>query len=229
MTGEASGAPTNPGSETGSDTGAATPAVDARGVTRWGLPGVDLAVAPGELVAVTGPSLSGKTTLVDLLAGWARPDAGTVRWDGAAGPPPWSYAAVVPQAFALLEELSVIENIALARRFRRDGGGTGTAARTDELLARLGLDRLRHRGAFEVSVGERQRAMVARALADRPRLVLADEPVAHQDERHAGIVLDLLAEAAAAGAAVVVATRDPALLAAQATRTVALATGPLRR
>lgn len=191
--------------------------VRAEGVGRWGLAGVDLAVAPGELVAVTGPSLSGKTTLVELLAGWARPDTGTIRWDGAAGPPPWAYVSVVPQAFALLEELSVIENIELARRFHRNGD----TDHTDGLLARLGLERLRHRGAFEVSVGERQRTMVARALADRPRLVLADEPVAHQDERHAGVVLDLLAEAAAAGAAVVVATRDPDLVTA-AHRTVAL-------
>jgi putative ABC transport system ATP-binding protein len=196
--------------------------VRAEGVGRWGLAGVDLAVAPGELVAVTGPSLSGKTTLVELLAGWDRPDTGTVRWDGGAAPPPWSYVAVVPQAFALLEELSVIENIELARRFHRSGDRA--VGHSDELLARLGLDRLRHRGAFEVSVGERQRAMVARALADRPRLVLADEPVAHQDERHAGIVGDLLAEAAADGAAVVIATRDPDLVTG-ATRTVRLAEG----
>ena len=213
---------TGTGTDTATDTGVGTGSgtgsvVEAEGASRWGLAGVDLAVAPGELVVVTGPSLAGKTTLVELLAGWARPDAGTIRWDawdgtgGTDASPPWSYVAVVPQAFALLEELTVIENIELARRFHRDGHA-GDRDRAAEVLTRLGLDRLRHRGAFEVSVGERQRTMVARALADRPRLVLADEPVAHQDERHAGIVLDLLAEAAAHGTAVVVATRDPALV-----------------
>ena len=197
------------------------PAVEAAGVTvrREGvvvLDGLDLVVRPGELVAVTGPSLSGKTTLVELLAGWARPDAGTVTWNGETTPPPWSSLGVVPQAFALLEELTVLENIDLASRFdhadRRDGHADRANRRDahrDELLDRLGLDRLRHRGAFEVSVGERQRTMVARALADRPAVVLADEPVAHQDERHAGVVLDLLRAAVTDGAACVVASRAP--------------------
>ena len=200
------------------------PAVEAAGVTvrREGvvvLDGLDLVVRPGELVVVTGPSLSGKTTLVELLAGWARPDAGTVTWNGEATPPPWSSLGVVPQAFALLEELTVLENIDLASRFdhadRRDGHADRADhadrrdAHRDELLDRLGLDRLRHRGAFEVSVGERQRTMVARALAERPAVILADEPVAHQDERHAGVVLDLLRAAVTDGAACVVASRAP--------------------
>ena len=202
-----------------------TPAVEATGLTvrRDGvvvLDGLDLAVRPGELVAVTGPSLSGKTTLVELLAGWSRPDAGTVSWDGSTTPPPWSHLGVVPQGFALLEELTVLENIDLAGRFdhtdRRDGHHRDSHPDhpdrdewRDHLLERLGLDHLRHRGAFEVSVGERQRTMVARALAGRPAVVLADEPVAHQDDRHAGVVLDLLRAAATDGAAVVVASRSP--------------------
>ena len=190
------------------------PAVEAAGVTvrREGvvvLDGLDLVVRPGELVAVTGPSLSGKTTLVELLAGWARPDAGTVTWNGETTPPPWSSLGVVPQAFALLEELTVLENIDLASRFDHADHANRRDAHRDELLDRLGLDRLRHRGAFEVSVGERQRTMVARALAERPAVILADEPVAHQDERHAGVVLDLLRAAVTDGAACVVASRAP--------------------
>jgi putative ABC transport system ATP-binding protein len=189
---------------------------------------VDVEVVAGEMVALAGPSLSGKTTLVEVLAGWRRPDAGSMSWNGgaavASSGPPWSALTVVPQSFALLEELSVVENILLSRRVarqRRDGSGSGSD-RLEELLATLGLTRLRDRGGYEISVGERQRTMVARAVVDRPDIVLADEPVAHQDEHHAGIVLGLLRGAAAAGAAVVVATRQPDV-AALADRTITLA------
>lgn len=178
------------------------------------LDGLDLDLAAGELVAVTGPSLSGKTTLVELLAGWARPDSGAVVWDGSSSDPPaWSHLSVVPQGFALLEELTVAENIDMAARFDRAAGqhrdDRARGERVGALLTQLGLDRLRDRGAFEISVGERQRAMVARALVDRPAVVLADEPVAHQDQRHATIVLDLLRDAVGDGTACLIATRTP--------------------
>jgi ABC-type lipoprotein export system ATPase subunit len=190
------------------------------------LDGLDLDLTAGELVAVTGPSLSGKTTLVELLAGWARPDSGAVVWDGGStDPPAWSQLSVVPQGFALLEELTVAENIDLADRFDRAAGQRrDDRARRDRvgaLLTRLGLDRLQDRGAFEISVGERQRTMVARALVDRPAVVLTDEPVAHQDQHHSTIVLDLLRGAVADGAACLVATRTPAV-AAIADRVVTL-------
>ena len=188
---------------------------------------LDLTVAPGELVAVTGPSLTGKTTLIELLAGWRRPDQGSVTWDGGATrPPPWPSLTVVPQALALVEEITVVENIGLARRVRRvrpdrraNGGRRVRRANRDtpdagddrlaDLLDRLGLTHLQDRGAYEISVGERQRAMVARALLDRPGIVLADEPVAHQDQHHADLVLGLLREAVDQGAAGVIATRQP--------------------
>jgi putative ABC transport system ATP-binding protein len=169
--------------------------------------GLDLRLEAGELVALTGPSLSGKTTLVEQLAGWVRPKTGRVVWaEGNGRPPDWSYLTVVPQSFALLEELTVLENILLAGRFtgmRADGGDV------DDVLARLRLDKLRHRGAMEISVGERQRTMIARALVGRPSVILADEPVAHQDQRNADVIVGLFREAASAGAACLVATRDP--------------------
>jgi putative ABC transport system ATP-binding protein len=176
--------------------------VEATGV------GVDLTLAAGELVVLTGPSLSGKTTLVDQLAGWARPRAGgRVAWPAAHhNPPDWAHLTVVPQAFALLEELTVQENILLADRFAR---GHPDRSHLDELLVRLRLDKLRHRGALEISVGERQRTMIARALVGRPDVVLADEPVAHQDQRSAEVIFALFREAASNGAACLVATRDP--------------------
>jgi putative ABC transport system ATP-binding protein len=190
------------------------------------LSGFNLDLVAGELVAVTGPSLSGKTTLVELLAGWAQPDSGVVVWDGGSThPPAWSQLSVVPQGFALMEELTVAENIDFAARFNRAAGQhrvhVERGKRVGALLTRLGLDRLQDRGAFEISVGERQRTMVARALVDRPAVVLADEPVAHQDERHATIVLDLLRDAVGEGTACLVATRTPSV-AAIADRVVTL-------
>jgi putative ABC transport system ATP-binding protein len=182
----------------------------------------EVVLEPGELVAVTGPSLTGKTILVDLLAGWDRPDGGTIVWDGGSPEPlPWPRLTVIPQGFAVLDELTVMENIVLADRVA--GRRPPDADRLHRLLDVLGLDRLQGRGIGQVSVGERQRTMVARALVDRPEVVLADEPVAHQDRRHADAVFRLLREAAAVdGAACLVATRDPAV-ADIADRTIRLA------
>ena len=194
-----------------------TAAVEARGLTKRfsragqtvdALVDLHIEVDGGELLAVTGPSLSGKTTLIHLLAGWMEPDAGTVRWDGRPEPPPWSALTVVTQGFTLLEELSVQENVEFAWRVR----GTTPDGEHLEQLGRLGLLPLLRRLPGEISVGERQRVMVARALAGRPAVVLADDPVAHQDDVHAEAVLALLADARAGGAACVVAGRlDPRL------------------
>lgn len=184
------------------------PAVAATGLV---LPTVDVAVAAGELVAVLGPSRTGKTTLVELLAGWTRPSTGTVSWgagidDGRRGePPPWAHLTVIPQELALIEELTVGENVGFAHRFDRD-----LPDRRAEVMEEVGITHLRDRGAVEISVGERQRAMVARALAATPAVVLADEPVAHQDAVRAEAVLALLRRRADEGAAVLLATRDPA-------------------
>jgi putative ABC transport system ATP-binding protein len=178
------------------------PAVSAVGLE---VPALDLALVPGEVVAVLGPSRTGKTTLVELLAGWTRPTTGTVTWGDGDRPPPWAALTVVPQELALVEELTVGENVGFAHRFDR-----GLVDRIDEVMARVGITHLRDRGAFEISVGERQRTMVARALAGRPAVVLADEPVAHQDSVRAEAVLALLRERADEGAAVLLATRDPA-------------------
>jgi ABC-type lipoprotein export system ATPase subunit len=165
----------------------------------------DLVVAPGELVAITGPTASGKTTLLNLLAGWDRPDTGEIVRDGApAGAPPWSLLTVVPQQFALVDELDVIENVRLGAR----AGVAITPDAVESVLDALGLDRLRARSVQEISVGERQRVMIARALAGDPAVILADEPVAHQDRRNADTILRLLRDRATRGAACVVATRE---------------------
>jgi putative ABC transport system ATP-binding protein len=165
---------------------------------------VDLELRAGALTVVTGPSLAGKTTLVHVLAGWEEADAGAVRWAGGRVPT-WSELTVVTQAFSLVEELTVEENVLFAARA---AGAAVDVAHADAVMERIGLAPLRRRLAGEVSVGERQRVMVARALVTRPPVLLADEPVTHQDQQHAEIVLQLIAEQAAAGSACLVATRS---------------------
>ena len=159
------------------------------------------------MVALLGPSLTGKTTLVNVLAGWSRPASGSVTWLGSDAVPPWSTLAVVPQDIALIEELTVGENVSLGH------GGRTSVPSDHPVVTRLDVGHLWTRGGYEISVGERQRTMVARALVGEPAILLADEPVAHQDALRAEVVMALLRERADAGAAVVVATREPEIAA----------------
>jgi ABC-type lipoprotein export system ATPase subunit len=172
--------------------------------------GVDLALYPGELVALVGPSGSGKSSLLGLLAGWEPPDAGELTWAPAAGGAPgWSELATVPQALGLLEDLTVRENVALPVRLRlgRRRAGEG---RTEELLGLFGLAELADRSPSETSLGQQQRAAVARALVLTPQLVLADEPSAHQDAAWVHDVFAALRQVVHdRGAACLVATHDP--------------------
>ena len=172
------------------------------------LNGVDLSVAPGEVVAVAGRSGSGKTTLLTIVAGWEPPDAGSVVVVGAErGPdgPGWSDVALVPQSLGLLEELTVAENITLAGRLRKDGTAGPDAV---TLMRQLAIDHLADRYPSEVSLGEQQRAAVARAAVVQPRLLLADEPIAHQDVERAEAVMFVLHRLADAGTACLVATHN---------------------
>ncbi|MGH9104009.1 MAG: ABC transporter ATP-binding protein [Acidimicrobiales bacterium] len=195
------------------------------------LAGTDLHLRSGELVALVGPSGSGKTTLLNLLCGWERPDEGSLRWwpgpggdggsiaapgspgggsQGSAGPEalatlPWSELAIVPQGLGLLEDLTVGENVALPARL---AGSRRPPAGLAALLERLGLDHLERRRPSEVSLGEQQRASVARALLCHPLLVLADEPTAHQDAGWAASVMGALREVAGSGGSCLVATHN---------------------
>jgi putative ABC transport system ATP-binding protein len=175
------------------------------------LAGVDLAVAPGELVALVGPSGSGKSTLLALLCGWETADSGELAYGGdLAGRRPdalgWPELALVPQALGLVPDLSLADNVLLPARLR--GRAAEESDRAAGLLARFGLDHLADRYPHQASLGEQQRAAVARALLLRPAVLLADEPTAHQDRGHADRLLDALAGAAREGAAVLVATHD---------------------
>jgi putative ABC transport system ATP-binding protein len=175
---------------------------------------VSLEDSPGEMVAMVGPSGSGKSTLLFALAGWETLDRGSV---SVLGEPPgqqrWGDVGVVPQALGLIEDLTLRENAALPVRLAPDGATVDRNAATEELerlLEALHLGSVAQRRPASTSLGEQQRAAVARALVLRPQAVLADEPSTHQDHVRAGLVFSLLRSAAERGAAVVVATHDPA-------------------
>jgi ABC-type lipoprotein export system ATPase subunit len=167
---------------------------------------ISLELATGELVALIGPSGSGKSSLLNILCGWETPDRGQVTWAGSRRPMAslkWSELAIVPQALGLLDELSVRENVALPARF-----GPPSTITPERLLETFGLSRLAARNPAQTSLGEQQRTAVARALLLGPQLVLADEPAAHQDARWVEAVFAALRAAADRGAACLVATHS---------------------
>jgi putative ABC transport system ATP-binding protein len=180
------------------------------------LVGASLTIPPGELFALVGPSGSGKTTLLNLVCGWEEPDSGRFVWQGSDIPVPprelpWEQIAIVPQSLGLLEELTIRENIELPRRLTTSPV-EGTAQRVEDLIADLGLTELRDRLPTEVSLGEQQRAALARALVTSPALLLADEPTGHQDSVWARGVMRALRTACAEGTACLVATHNPEVL-----------------
>lgn len=119
-------------------------------------------------------------------------------------PPAWDALAYLAQRFALLPELTVRENVELPLRLAHLPGG----APVDSLFERLALAELAERRPDEISIGQQQRAALARALVCSPTVLLADEPTSHQDAASAELVWDALAAAADAGTACLVATHD---------------------
>lgn len=182
-----------------------------------------LRISAGEVVLLRGRSGSGKTTLINLLAGWLQPDGGNIGWAaGLGGSPRWWELSIIPQALGLLDELNIAENVVLPLRFGDPPDPTAVTV----LLEDLDIGHLAGRAVGEASLGEQQRTAVARALVVQPRLVLADEPTAHQDLDHLRLVWGLLARAAATGSAVLAATHNPEAL-EYATRVVDLVAGSL--
>jgi putative ABC transport system ATP-binding protein len=179
------------------------------------LQGVSLDVDAGEVVAVTGPSGSGKSTLLACLAGLDDPDGGMVRVDGerlsrrseevrarmrARG------IGMLFQQSNLVGHLSVADNIGLAQKLARSGTSAGWRV---ELLERCGLSARAQARPGQLSGGELARAGLAVALANDPRVLLADEPTGELDTVTAQRVLELLRGRAAEGAAVLIVTHSP--------------------
>jgi putative ABC transport system ATP-binding protein len=172
------------------------------------LRGVSFRLREGEITGLVGPSGSGKTTLLNLLCGREAPDGGTVTWTGRSAADlvdrGWSQVAILPQGLGLMDELTIRENVELPVHL----GGGAHGERVSELIAELGLAKMADRAPREASLGEQQRAALARALVLEPRLVLADEPTAHQDARWARATLEVLARAARRGSCLLVATHN---------------------
>lgn len=178
--------------------------------------GVSLEIQAGDFLAIVGPSGSGKSTLLHLLGAVDTPTGGIIYLDGvdvASMSDPerarfrLEHVGLVFQRFHLLPMLTAMENVELpmaeagvSRRERRE--------RAAELLERVGLaNRMRHRPG-EISGGQRQRVAVARALANRPSLLLADEPTGELDQKTSGEVLELFQSLNEDGTSIAVATHD---------------------
>jgi cell division transport system ATP-binding protein len=201
---------------------------------RAALRDVDLHVDAGEFVLVTGPTGSGKSTLLRVLFGDETPTAGRGvvngrnlnRLDGASLAKLRRELGLVFQDSRLIDRLTVLENVAIAAEV----GGlshTKAAERAGELLSMIGLADAAEASPLVLSAGERQRVSLARALINRPALLLADEPTGSLDPDASLEIIDLLREVNADGTTVLIATHDHDALAALRCRTLMMVGGRL--
>jgi ABC-type ATPase involved in cell division len=181
---------------------------------------VSLTLLAGELAYLVGPSAAGKTTLLELAHGQRRPSAGLLQVDGVLlhRERPGALRRLrrsvgfVSQDHRLLPRLTALDNVAYALRVAELRlGGRDARQRAGRALAEVGLEHRLDAYPGELSGGQRQRVAVARALAGRPSILLADEPTANLDAESTGNVLELLRRCATQGAAVLVATCDESL------------------
>jgi len=216
--------------------------IELRGVTKTyqgaagaftALRGIDLGVNASEFVAVIGKSGSGKSTLINMITGIDAPSSGEVwvanvpvhtlgesqlaRWRG-------RNVGVVFQFFQLLPTLTLLENVMLPMDFCNTFPAAERPGRAMELLARMGLAERADKLPSSVSGGQQQRAAIARALANDPPLIVADEPTGNLDSRTADHVFDLFEDLVRSGKTIVMVTHDDDL-ARRATRTVIVVDG----
>ena len=182
------------------------------------LRGLDMEIAKGEVVAIMGPSGSGKSTLMHMLGALDTPTTGVAMIDGSDLKSMKESHLVtfrgkkvgfVFQTFNLVQTLTALQNVELPMIFQ-GVGKTERIQKAKDLLARVGLaDRIRHK-PNELSGGERQRVAVARALANDPEIILADEPTGNLDTESGQSILDLLKELSVNdGKTVIIVTHDP--------------------
>jgi len=178
---------------------------------------VTLAIRRGELAAITGRSGSGKSTLLNIITGIDRPSGGLVRIDGAS-PATMSErelaawrgktVGVVFQFFQLLPTLTVLENVVLPMDFCDVWPRAERSARAMKLLERVGIADQAEKFPSALSGGQQQRAAIARALANDPPLLVADEPTGNLDSQNARSIFALFRELSAAGTTVVIVTHE---------------------
>lgn len=195
------------------------------------LRGLSLQVPPGSTTALLGPNGAGKTTLLYLLLGWRAPGRGRVEIDGSPvgiGARLRAEVALVPQSEHVPFEFSLLEYVLLGRAphlamFSAPGGRDLQVAR--EAILEVGLDGLEGRTVPSLSGGQRQLAMVARGLAQSPRLLLLDEPFSHLDLGNVARVAGILGRLSRAGLTILFTTHDPAVAADLADRVALLRDG----
>lgn len=221
---------------------AARPIIDLRGVVKvyetptvpfMALKGIDLQVARGEFLAVVGKSGSGKSTLINMFTGIDHPTDGEVivadtpirrlnegqmaEWRGRT-------MGIVFQFFQLLPTLTVVENVMIPMDLAGMYSLSERYTRAMHLLEQVGMADDAHKFPATLSVGQAQRAAIARALANDPPIVVADEPTGNLDTRNAALVFDLFVSLAEAGKTIVMVTHDDEL-ARRTQRTVTIADG----
>ncbi len=195
-----------------------------------------LTVARGEFVVMTGRSGSGKTTLLNLVAGLSRPSAGLVTFEGANL---WALPdreqsrlrndrmGFIFQFPSLLPSLTVLENVLLPTVFGLNHGAAAWPARAEELLGSLSLGDKRAAYPRQLSAGQQQRVVIARALINRPALLLADEPTSNLDEQTEREILDLLRDIhATTGVTILMVTHSTQLI-PYGTRALVMAGGTI--
>jgi putative ABC transport system ATP-binding protein len=178
--------------------------------------GVSLGIESGEFVAVMGPSGSGKSTLLSLVGGLSHPTSGIVSVDGidlgGLGPNKLSdfrreYLGFVFQSFYLVPYLTAIENVMLPLAIQPGMNGTAKGAAL-EALRKVGLDAKAHRLPSQLSGGEQERVAIARAIVNKPPVILADEPTGNLDSRTGDQVLDMLQDLHREGHTIVMVTHN---------------------
>jgi iron complex transport system ATP-binding protein len=194
---------------------------------------LSLEIQPGTVTAILGPNGAGKTTLLHLARGWLAPQSGRVLLDGR---PLGSYSrrdlgqwmALVPQSERIPFEYSILEYVLLGRApylAPLEMPGAGDCRIGEQVIEQVGLGQLNGRAITTLSGGERQLALVARALAQQPKLLLLDEPTSHLDLANKVRLLRLMQELAARGATLLLTTHEPDVAAAIATHLVLMREG----
>ncbi len=183
---------------------------------RSGVYGVSFSVEPGEFILIVGKTGAGKTTLFKLISLEIAPTAGEIILNDFRSRelkpkllPQWRRRlGVVYQDFRLLRDRSALDNVRLAAACERNLSGR-PKARALKVLARVGLSHKIHSRPDQLSAGEQQRAVIARALVNEPFLLLADEPVSNLDRETAAGIVELLQKVNQSGTATLVATHQP--------------------